>query len=449
MPRYAALAPGQRRPVRLPRGAAGRHRGPARQRRRRLRAAPPARALARGFWTAVGRAVAGGATFKLAVLCLQPRHGRGARRSAAYLFRQGELTLGTVYLIFAYTEILRRPLERITRQIQDLQQAAASVVRVRELLAERSGDRRRARRAAAGRPAGGRARRGLVRLRRRPSRSCATSRSGSSPARCSACSAAPAPARPRSRGCSSGSTTRPPARSGSAASTCATAPVDGAARRGRPGHPGRPALPRQRARQRDPLRPRDRGRGASRRCSSELGLGALAGAACRTGSTPCWRRRRRPLGRRGAAARLRARVPEGPRPGRLDEASSRLDPATERLLERAVDRLLAGRTAIVIAHRLATVERADRILILEDGRVVEEGDRAALAADPGSRFAGCCAPAREARGGAGVSALRAGLAAWPRFSPLALRCQRPASSILTATCCRWCPAWSCAQSSTR
>lgn len=70
----------------------------------------------------------------------------------------------------------------------------------------------------------------------------------------------------------------------------------------------------------------------------------------------------------------------------LDEASSRLDPATEALLERAVDRLLAGRTGIVIAHRLRTVLRADDILMLEDGRVVEFGPRAALAADPGSRF---------------------------------------------------------------
>lgn len=72
----------------------------------------------------------------------------------------------------------------------------------------------------------------------------------------------------------------------------------------------------------------------------------------------------------------------------LDEASSRLDPATETLIERAVDRLLAGRTGVVIAHRLATVERADDILILEAGRVVEWGDRAALAADPRSRFSG-------------------------------------------------------------
>jgi ATP-binding cassette subfamily B protein/ATP-binding cassette subfamily C protein len=71
----------------------------------------------------------------------------------------------------------------------------------------------------------------------------------------------------------------------------------------------------------------------------------------------------------------------------LDEASSRLDPATERLLERAIDRLLLGRTAIVIAHRLGTVQRADEILILDGGRVAEHGPRARLAADSGSRFA--------------------------------------------------------------
>jgi ATP-binding cassette subfamily B protein len=72
----------------------------------------------------------------------------------------------------------------------------------------------------------------------------------------------------------------------------------------------------------------------------------------------------------------------------LDEASSRLDAATERQLEQAIDRLLAGRTAIVIAHRLTTVERADTVMILEDGGVVEQGSRAGLAADPASRFRG-------------------------------------------------------------
>jgi ATP-binding cassette subfamily B protein len=70
----------------------------------------------------------------------------------------------------------------------------------------------------------------------------------------------------------------------------------------------------------------------------------------------------------------------------LDEASSRLDPATEALIERAVDHLLEGRTGIVIAHRLGTVTRADDILILDSGHVVEFGERTLLAADPGSRF---------------------------------------------------------------
>ncbi len=71
----------------------------------------------------------------------------------------------------------------------------------------------------------------------------------------------------------------------------------------------------------------------------------------------------------------------------LDEASSRLDPATETFLERAVTRLLNGRTGVVIAHRLATVERADKILILDQGCVAEFGPRDELARDPDSRFA--------------------------------------------------------------
>src|SRR2546427_1807417 len=70
----------------------------------------------------------------------------------------------------------------------------------------------------------------------------------------------------------------------------------------------------------------------------------------------------------------------------LDEASSRLDPATERHIERAIDALFADRTGIVIAHRLATVQRCDRVLILEEGRIVEQGRRAALVQDASSRF---------------------------------------------------------------
>ncbi len=70
----------------------------------------------------------------------------------------------------------------------------------------------------------------------------------------------------------------------------------------------------------------------------------------------------------------------------LDEASSRLDPATEALVERAVGKLLQGRTGIIIAHRLHTVRRADTILILDNGHILEQGARAGLAADPTARF---------------------------------------------------------------
>ncbi len=70
----------------------------------------------------------------------------------------------------------------------------------------------------------------------------------------------------------------------------------------------------------------------------------------------------------------------------LDEASSRLDPATERMIDRGVQTLLRNRTAVVIAHRLSTVDRVDEIMILEGGRVQEHGARDALAADPSSRF---------------------------------------------------------------
>jgi ABC-type multidrug transport system fused ATPase/permease subunit len=70
----------------------------------------------------------------------------------------------------------------------------------------------------------------------------------------------------------------------------------------------------------------------------------------------------------------------------LDEASSRLDPATEELLEQAIKRLITDRTAIIIAHRLNTVLSADEILILQNGKVLEHGDRLSLSSDPESKF---------------------------------------------------------------
>lgn len=71
----------------------------------------------------------------------------------------------------------------------------------------------------------------------------------------------------------------------------------------------------------------------------------------------------------------------------LDEATSRLDPVTEKYLEKALNHLLQDRTAIIIAHRLRTVLRADNIAILQDGRLMEAGPTKDLSQDPNSEFA--------------------------------------------------------------
>jgi ATP-binding cassette, subfamily B, bacterial len=71
----------------------------------------------------------------------------------------------------------------------------------------------------------------------------------------------------------------------------------------------------------------------------------------------------------------------------LDEASSRLDPETQRRIASATDALLAGRTAVVIAHRLDTLDRVDEIAVVDHGHIVEHGRRLDLAADPTSRYA--------------------------------------------------------------
>ena len=67
----------------------------------------------------------------------------------------------------------------------------------------------------------------------------------------------------------------------------------------------------------------------------------------------------------------------------LDEATSALDTESERLVQQAITRAMAGRTTLVIAHRLSTIEHADRIVVMERGRIVEQGSHAQLMAAGG------------------------------------------------------------------
>ena len=70
----------------------------------------------------------------------------------------------------------------------------------------------------------------------------------------------------------------------------------------------------------------------------------------------------------------------------LDEATSSLDVPSERLVQQALRTVLAGRTAVIIAHRLSTVEIADRVIVMEHGRIVEDGAPDELVAGGSGRF---------------------------------------------------------------
>lgn len=70
----------------------------------------------------------------------------------------------------------------------------------------------------------------------------------------------------------------------------------------------------------------------------------------------------------------------------LDEATSSLDSISEHYIQQALDRLTEGRTTITIAHRLSTIQKADRILVFDQGRIIEQGDHATLMSNPHSRY---------------------------------------------------------------
>jgi len=302
---------------------------------------------------------------------------------SAMLQGAGAITLGTVYLVFRYTGMLRLPLERLSRHMISFQQATGGIVRVRELLSTRA-------RVVDGPGAAF------------PEGALSVELDGVSFAY---------EDEPVLRGVSfsldPGEVLGLLGRTGSGKTTISRLlfrlhdPTDGVVRLG--GTSVRDArLDQLRARiglvtqevqlfqgtLRDNVALFDRAASDARlrEVFGDLGLegwlrGLPAGLDTSLGATG--RGLSAGEGQLVALARVFLRDP-----GLvvLDEASSRLDPATGRLLERAMTRLLEGRTGVVIAHRLATVERADQILVLEDGRIAELGRRTDLERDPESQF---------------------------------------------------------------
>jgi ABC-type multidrug transport system fused ATPase/permease subunit len=302
-----------------------------------------------------------------------------------FFYLRGEATLGTVFLLFQYTALLSEPLGQLTREVQDFQNAGASLVRARQLLDQ------------------------PLRLRSQANHALP---SGSLSVAISHVTFGYNPATPVLRDVSvharPGEVVGLLGRTGSGKSTIARLlfrlydPDEGHVRLGGidlrdvpPAElPQRIGLVTQdvqlfRATLRDNLTLFDR-RVPDARLHEALALLGLAGWYC---SLPAGLDSELGAGGVGVSAGQAqllafARVfLKDPGLVILDEASSRLDPATEQLVEAAVDRLLEGRTAIIIAHRLSTVSRADSVVILEDGQVVEAGARADLAADPRSQLA--------------------------------------------------------------
>lgn len=91
------------------------------------------------------------------------------------------------------------------------------------------------------------------------------------------------------------------------------------------------------------------------------------------------------LGQRQLVSFARALLPN-PKILILDEATSSVDPYTEILIKKALDKLLAGRTSFIIAHRLSTVKNADRIIVIRNGKIIEEGSNEALLAQKGEYY---------------------------------------------------------------
>jgi ATP-binding cassette subfamily B protein len=339
----------------------------------------------RAWWPRMRLAYLAGSAAWMATLVLFALGNALAFALGLALFRTGAITIGTVYLIFHYTELLRRPIEQIRTQLQDLQKAGASIGRVRELFALRS------------------------RLDDGPGTPIPAGPLSVEFARVTfGYDDEDAVVRDISLRVEAGATLAILGRTGSGKTTLARLlsrlydPTCGEVRLG--------GVPLREASLTD----------VRRRVGVVTQDVQLFAGTVRDNLTffnpaipddPLWRAldalglsawlRALPLGldtplaagggglSAGEAQLLAfARVFLGD-PGLviLDEASSRLDPATEALIGRAVETVLRDRTGVIVAHRLDTVRRADLVLILDGGRIAECGTRAALAADPTSRYA--------------------------------------------------------------
>jgi ABC-type multidrug transport system fused ATPase/permease subunit len=304
---------------------------------------------------------------------------------SALLYRDGSLTIGAVFLVFRYTEMLRQPTEQIRNEVQDLQQAGASLGRIESLLAERSrlGDGQGTRLPPGplsveieevwfGYEPDVPVLRG-VSLRLEQQRVLGImGRTGSGKSTLTRLLPRfydPEIGRVRLSGVDVRGVTIPAVRSRVGLVTQESHLFGASVRDNLTLFDDR--VPDERL----VAVLADLGLGLWLRdlpAGLETMLGA-GGQGLSAGQTQVL-----------ACARLLLREPDLVI---LDEPSSRLDPATERLVHRAFGRLLEGRTGIIVAHRLSTFTLVDDILVLENGEVTEHGPRLALAADPSSRYA--------------------------------------------------------------
>jgi len=325
----------------------------------------------------------------------------------AWLWRRGEITIGTVYLIWSYASLVREPLEQLRAQLEELQKALAGASRILELLALRPGMEYGT--AAFGEGTGSGARRAIGLELAGVSFSYLRQKAGEVEG--------PRVLDGLSFALEAGTSLGVVGRTGSGKTSlgrlvlrlydCDSGKV---LLDGRPvGEYSRESLRSGlavvtqevefvRGSLRDNVRLWDGGIDDDRirAAFGELGLGALldslpAGLDHRVGAGG----EGLSAGQAQLVAMLRVFLRN---PGLLvlDEASSRLDPATEALLDGALARLIEGRSALIIAHRLSTLARVDRILVLEGGRIAEFGEREFLASDPTSAYSALLAAARDA-----------------------------------------------------